>query len=218
MTLIPIAFPLLSAAIALLAAIPLGPVNMEIIRRVLNRHKLSAFKFGAGAAAADGLWPLVVFMGFTPLLEIRWVAVLFWGVSALILLILGTNFIRDAFVSHHDQTKVAPKQKRRFAPIAGFLLVISNPTNLVTWAAVIGIFHGQRFLPARTALSGWVLWFSVAVGTFAYFTILILLVNHYHSFFINPKRLRVLKIFFGSLILAIAVYFSFHLVQTIQGA
>jgi L-lysine exporter family protein LysE/ArgO len=215
---IPIAFPLLSAAIALMAAIPLGPVNMELMRRVLNRHLLSAFKFGAGAAAADGLWPLVVFMGFTPLLKIRWVAILFWGVAALILLVLGVNFIRDAFVSHHDQTKVAPKQKRRFAPLAGFFLVISNPTNLVTWAAVIGIFHGQGFLPESSPLSGLVLWFSVAFGTMAYFTILILLVNHYHSFFINPKRLRVLKIFFGSLILAMAVYFSFHLVKTIHGA
>ena len=139
-------------------------------------------------------------------------------VAALILLVLGTNFIRDAFVNHHAQTKVLPNQKRRFAFLAGFFLVISNPTNLVTWVAVIGIFHGQQFLPVRSFASGLVLWLSVAIGTLAYFTILILLVNHYHTFFINPKRLRVLKIFFGSVIIAMAVYFGIHLVHTLARA
>jgi L-lysine exporter family protein LysE/ArgO len=208
-------FPLLSALVALVAAIPLGPVNMEVIRRVLNRHPISALVFAAGAALGDGLWPLAAFLGLAPLLKIRWVAVVFWSVAVMVLVYLGTNFIREARENQPKPATPPRHYKKRFSIITGFLLVLSNPGNLVTWMAVIGIFHNEGFLPEYGILAGLVLSISVAFGTFAYFGLIILIVHRFHKVFINEKRLRFIRAFFGCLILVMACYFAFNLVRSI---
>jgi threonine/homoserine/homoserine lactone efflux protein len=213
-----LAFPLLSAMVALVAAIPLGPVNMEIIRRVLNRHPISGLVFAAGAALADGLWPLAAFLGLAPLLRMKWPAVIFWSMAVLILLYLGVNSLRES--RENQSVPAAPPlhYKKRFSIITGFLVVLSNPGNLVTWMAVIGIFHNEGFLPEYSVFSGFVLWASVAIGTFTYFALIVLVVNRYHKMLINEKRLRFIKIFFGCLILIMACYFAYNLFRVIAGA
>jgi threonine/homoserine/homoserine lactone efflux protein len=208
-----IAFPLLAAAVAFLAAIPLGPVNMEIIRRVLDRRSGSAWLFASGAAAADGLWPLVTFFGLAPLLQIRWVAVIFWGAAALILFFLGGSFLRDVMKKTQDPSLKIPKENHGIALIGGFFLVVSNPTNLVTWVVTIGVFYNEEFLPPSSILSGLILWFSVAMGSFIYFSLIILLVKRFSRWFIAPHRLRFLKTLFGFIILGVAVYFALHLIR-----
>jgi threonine/homoserine/homoserine lactone efflux protein len=207
---ISIAFPILAAIVGMLAAIPLGPVNLEIIRRVLNRHPFSAVTFASGAAVADGLWPLVSFLGFAPLLNIRWVAALFWGFACLLLLFLGVSFIRDAHAHHHILAPPVQAQKQHLAFFGGFVLVISNPTSLITWITVIGIFDHLGILPDSSHFAAFVLWLSVAFGTLAYFCAIILLVNRHHQLLVTPKRLRLIKTVFGFIILAVAIYFGYH--------
>jgi threonine/homoserine/homoserine lactone efflux protein len=211
----PLIFPVLSGLVAMLAAIPLGPVNMEIIRRVLNRHPVSALVFAAGAALGDGMWPVAAFLGLAPLLKIRWLAVIFWSLAVLVLLYLGTTFIREAR-ENKPKPAVAPLHyKKRFSIMTGFLLVVSNPGSLLTWMAVIGIFHNEGFLPEYGIVPGMVLWISVAFGTFAYFCFVILLVHRFHKVLISERRLRFIRIFFGCLILVMACYFAFNLVRSI---
>jgi len=213
-----LAFPLLSAAIAFIAAIPLGPVNMEIIRRVLNRHIGSALIFAFGASVADGLWPLAVFFGLAPLLKIQWVATIFWIIAVLVLLFLGISFIRDARKKYLNPSVLPLVKKKRYAFLGGFLLVLSNPSNLITWSAVISMFYNEDLLPTCSIFSGFLLWSSVAAGTIIYFCIIIFLVNRHVKLFSNPKRLLFIKTFFGILILCVAVYFAYNLFRTLTGS
>ncbi|HEX9933789.1 MAG TPA: LysE family transporter [bacterium] len=211
----PVAFPIISALVALVVAIPLGPVNMEIIRRVLNRHPISALAFAVGAAVADGLWPVAAFLGLAPFLKIQWAAVVFWSLAALVLFFWGVNFIREAH-KNGPESAIPPRHyKKRFSIITGFLLVLSNPGNLVTWMVVIGVFHREGFLPVYSVFSGLVLFFSAVAGTLAYFTVVILVIQRYHGAFIQPKRLRFIKTFFGCLILLTACYFAYHVARVL---
>jgi threonine/homoserine/homoserine lactone efflux protein len=195
--------------ISLIADVPIGPVNLEIIRRVLNRHKFSAFFFAIGASVADGLWPLVSFLGLSPLLEIRLVASIFWGAASLLLFYLGISFIHEARKNHFASSSILLQQKQHLAFFSGFALVVSNPTNLVIWVAVIGFFHNVGILPEVSYLSAFILWFSVALGSLIYFSTIILLVNHHHKLFSGQKQLGIIKIIFGCFILLLAGYFSY---------
>jgi threonine/homoserine/homoserine lactone efflux protein len=212
------AFPLLSAAAAFIAAIPLGPVNMEIIRRVLNRHPGSALIFASGACIADGLWPLAVFFGLVPLLKTQWVATVFWIIAVFVLLFLGISFIREAREKYRNPSLLPAIKKKRVAILTGFFLVLSNPSNLITWSAIIGIFQNEAILPACSIFSGFVLWISVAAGTLIYFCIIILLVNRHSQLFIKPKRLVFLQTFFGIIILTVALYFGYNLIRTLTAS
>lgn len=207
--------PLIAGTVSFVAAMPLGPVNLEVIRRSLERPARAAVIFAAGAACADGLWPLVTYFGLTPFMEIRWVSAVFWGLASMVLVFLGLSFIRDVRDSFSTPL-VAPKiKKERFSFFTGFFLVSTNPTNLATWVTVIGTLHQIGLLPPPTWGSGFVLWIAVASGTLGYFCLLIYLVKRNHHFFIVPIRLKRIKILFGCLILGIAAYFAFNLIHTI---
>ena len=208
-------FPLIAGTVSFVATMPLGPVNLEVIRRSLERRARAAVIFAAGAACADGLWPLVTYFGLTPFLEIRWVSSLFWGLASTVLIFLGLSFIRDAR-DPFSNPLVTPKiKKERFSFFTGFFLVSTNPTNLATWVTVIGTLHQIGLLPPPTWVSGLVLWSAVAGGTLSYFCLLIYLVKRNHHFFIAPVRLKRIKILFGCLILGIAACFAFNLIRTI---
>lgn len=206
----PIAFPIIAAIIGLIAAVPLGPVNLEIIRRVLDRHRLSAVAFAVGAAVADGIWPMVCFLGLSPLLDIRWVAALFWGIAAALLIFLGVHVIHDAYKPNKPALPKAFVQKKRLAVITGFVLVITNPTTIVSWVAIIGLLDKLGILPPVGRMTALVFWFSVSFGSLAYFAALIFLVNRHHHALVLPKRLRLIKIVFGCIILGVAAYLGYH--------
>ncbi len=210
---ISLAFPIAAGLIGFVAAIPIGPVNLEIVRRVLNRRIFSAMIFAAGAAIGDGLWPVIAFLGFSPLLDIRWVAALFWGFASLLLLFLGMSFMRDARAPHHAAALPAFLLKRRWALIGGLLLVITNPTALVTWITLMGIFDHLGMLPNTSYSAASALGFSVFAGSIAYFTALIVIVNRHHHLLIEPTRMRRIKTFFGAIVLATGAYFCWNFLR-----
>ena len=210
MSTIPLAFPVVAAVIGMIAAVPLGPVNLEIIRRVLDRHRLSAVAFAVGAAVADGIWPMVCYLGLSPLMDMRWVAALFWGIASMLLIFLGIHVIRDAVHPHKTAAPRAFVQKKRLAVIAGFIFVITNPTTLVSWVAIISLLDQLGILPPVSRMTALVFWLSVSLGSLTYFAVLIFFVNRHHHALVLPKRLRLIKIVFGCIILGVAAYLGYH--------
>ncbi|MDZ7370561.1 MAG: LysE family translocator [candidate division KSB1 bacterium] len=213
MSSIPLIFPIITLLTGFAAAIPLGPVNLEIIRRVLDRHVWSAAAFALGAALADGFWPVVCFLGLAPLLDIRWVSALFWGVSSLLLMALGYFVINDALHPHESAFPKAFSRRKRLALIGGFMLVISNPTTLVSWIAIISFFDKLGILPNASPLAALLFWGTVSLGSFTYFSVMILLVHKNHHVFIINSNVKAIKIIFGVFILGIACYLGFHFVR-----
>lgn len=213
MSTIPLIFPIVTLLTGFAAAIPLGPVNLEIIRRVLDRHVWSAAAFALGAALADGFWPVVCFLGLAPLLDIRWVSALFWGVSSLLLMALGYFVIHDALHPHESAFPKAFSRRKRLALIGGFMLVVSNPTTLVSWIAIISFFDKLGILPNASPLAALLFWGAVSLGSFAYFSVMILLVHKNHHVFIINSNVKAIKIIFGVIILGIACYLGFHFVK-----
>src|ERR1700760_1194310 len=67
----------------LIAAVPVGPVNLLCIRRTFAHGPLNGFVSGMGAALGDGVFAVVTGLGLT------WVAQLIEGYAALIELVGG---------------------------------------------------------------------------------------------------------------------------------
>src|SRR4051812_14491799 len=59
-----------SAAVGFFAALPIGPVNLMVIRRTLAFGAVFGFTAGLGAAAADGIFAAVIAFGLTWLQEL----------------------------------------------------------------------------------------------------------------------------------------------------
>jgi threonine/homoserine/homoserine lactone efflux protein len=205
----------MAAAIGFFVALPFGPVNLEIIRKVLNQQTKSAVVFASGAAAGDGLWPVIAFVGVAPWLEIPIVSIIFWTVSTILLSYLGVSALLEKKEHLHPEHPKAAGGKKRFAFIMGFTLVLSNPLNLVAWLTAMGAFHTADILPTTNLFSTIVLWGSVTTGSMTLFSVVIFLVRKYKHFITNsPLEKRVNQIF-GPIIILIAIYFAYNLYQAI---
>ena len=205
-------FPLMAALVGFTISIPFGPVNIEIIRRVLNHQTKQAIAFAAGAATADGMWPTIVFVGIAPLLEIRWVSIIFWSLGTIILIYLGVSALREHQGMHNpdNTTYIKPKGKR-VSYFLGFSLVFSNPLNLVAWLTALGAFHSEGILPKTSFLASFILWLSVFIGTQTLFLTVIFLVRKYKHFISNSKFEKRINMLFGPILLGVAVYFAYNL-------
>src|SRR3990172_4767905 len=79
-----------------LAAIPAGPVQIEVIRRSVNGHLKSSLMVVLGAFLADVFYGAIAFFGIAPFLEKEKVMALFWLAGGLLLTVIGIVSIRQS--------------------------------------------------------------------------------------------------------------------------
>jgi threonine/homoserine/homoserine lactone efflux protein len=156
-------FVLLGIIAGLLAAIPVGPVNVFIISQALKRDFLHGLMAGLTAVVLDISFAFIALAGFfkikvnVPPHFISYVK----AAGAFIILLLASKLIRDSkkFEIPQDREKIpAPTPK----PILGVvLLYLSNPSLYIFWIAVAGTVTGLL----HSRLEGWTaVAFAVSVG------------------------------------------------------
>jgi len=127
----------------LIAAVPIGPVNLICIRRTFAFGPLNGFMSGLGAALGDGIFAAITGFGLT------WVAQLIEGYATIIELIGGGMLVWFGFRTFFapPMTKVencegdgATNLVRSM--ISTFALTITNPATLLAFTAMFASLGG----------------------------------------------------------------------------
>src|SRR5215469_12989086 len=141
--------------IGLIAAVPIGPVNLICIRRTITFGPVNGFMAGLGAALGDGMFAIVIGFGLTAVRE--WIehhSTTIQISGGTLLLIFGLyTYIADPL--HGRAVERNEVQEPRRASLARtlastFALTISNPATLFAFTA---LFAGVGGI-AATADSG----------------------------------------------------------------
>jgi arginine exporter protein ArgO len=156
-------FVLLGIVAGLLAAIPVGPVNVFVISQALKRDFLHGLMAGLTAVMLDVAFAFIALAGFFKIkvnLPPHFASYM-RAAGAVIIFLLASKLVRDSrtFEIPQDREKIpAPTPK----PILGVLLLyISNPTLYIFWLAVAGTVTGLL----HSRLEGWTaIAFAVSVG------------------------------------------------------
>ena len=74
----PVIFLFSAYMMGFLAAVPAGPVQIEVIRRSINGHMRSSFMVIAGALIADIIYGVIALFGIAPFLNDEKVMAVFW--------------------------------------------------------------------------------------------------------------------------------------------
>jgi len=199
-------FILLGLLVGLVAAVPLGPINVFVVSQTLKRDFFHGLLAGLTAILLDVTFCFVALAGFfqikvnlppyaTSALKV---------VASVIILGLSAKLIRDSktFSFPREGDKIpsaAPK------PILGVLaLYLSNPTLYMYWIAVAGTVTGHRLVRygAWTAVA-----FSAAVGAGSalWYLSLVRFVSRRQSR-IKPETFRRLLFFLGLALVGFAIY------------
>lgn len=198
-------FVFLGLIAGLLAAVPVGPVNVFVISQALKRDFLHGFMAGLTAVVLDMAFAFVALAGFfkikvtLPPHFLSYVKV----AAAAIILLLARKLIRDSqkFEIPQDRERIpAPTPK----PILGVLLLyVSNPSLYLFWIAVAGTVTG--LLHAR--LEGWTavaFTASVGVGSLGWYLSLVRFVSSRQRR-IKAETFRRLLFYLGLLLAAFAI-------------
>jgi len=204
-------FIFLGLFVGMLAAVPLGPVNVFVISQALKRDFFHGFLAGLTAAALDTSFCFVALAGFfkikisLPPYSMSVLKVL----AAVIILLLSRKLIRDSqkFEIPRDREKIpsaAPK------PILGVLLLyVANPTLYMFWIAVAGTVTGHRLMGSNLVRYG--TWTAVAfaaavgVGSLLWYLGLVRFVSRRQAR-IKPETFRRILFYLGLALIGFAIY------------
>jgi threonine/homoserine/homoserine lactone efflux protein len=164
----------------LIAAVPIGPVNLICIRRTFAFGPVNGFVSGLGAALGDGIFAAITGLGLT------WVAQLIEGYATIIELIGGAMLV--VFGYRAFWAPALPRETEESADKGGatlvgaivstFALTITNPATLLAFTAMFaglgglaggaGSYNDAAFVVAGVVggSAGWWLVLTGIIGLF----------------------------------------------------
>ena len=185
----------------LVAAVPVGPVNIICIRRTFAFGPLNGFLSGLGAALGDGVFAAVTGLGLT------WIAQLIQGYAALIelgsgmaMVFFGVKIFLD---SREPQLEDARENDKAGASLLGaiastFALTITNPATLIAFTVMFGGLGGLAGGPGTIADAGLVV-AGVVGGSAGWWLVLTTVIGLFHAR-IDARRVIVINRVCGLLV------------------
>jgi len=193
-------------------AAPIGPVNIEIIRRGLRSGFREPFALGMGAVTADGVYLALVCLGVAHVAEYTAVRVALLALGVVMLETLGVLAIRDAFrlkgvpdggpSAHAD----APQASRAASMLHCYGLGIAMmATNVLAMALWLGSSSVVTSLAAAHPMA--YVWLAVSVPAgCATWVVFISTALHFGRRFVNLRVLRAVSILGGLALCGIGLH------------
>lgn len=159
------------------AAVPIGPVNVEIARRALRHGFRGGFFVGCGAVTVDMCYAVLASFSVRPFLDRPRILVALGIAGSLLLAYLGVNCLIGAFrAPAHRLEEGNPGAKAHWGYVTGLLMTSLNPMTLAFWFVVVPGVAGQLSGSPRRDLPlicggvflgafSWVCFFSFLMGS-----------------------------------------------------
>jgi threonine/homoserine/homoserine lactone efflux protein len=201
----------------LIAAVPIGPVNLICIRRTFAFGPVNGFASGLGAALGDGIFAAIMGFGLT------WIAQLIEGYAAIIELIGGAVMVWMGW-----KTFIAPPMPRQVddgpdgegtnllrAIVSTFLLTITNPVTLLSFGVM---FAGLGGLAGRTGDFGDASFVVAGVvgGSTAWWLVLTTVIGLFHAR-IDENAMRWINRACGVLVAGCGLWVLIHVAMKYRG-
>lgn len=184
-------------------AAPLGPINIEIIRRGLAGGFLVGWLVGLGAVSADTIYCIVVVAGLTSVADSPTLRAPLLGAGAIVLGYLGFKSVQTAMAGS-TSTGGLPSPRRSYT--TGFLMAAASPFGIVYWlsigAALVASAVERAGTGATPALVG-----GVTFGLVCWVTLLSILTRAGRRF-VSPTAMRWVTGLSGVALIGFGVYFG----------
>jgi threonine/homoserine/homoserine lactone efflux protein len=195
-------------------AAPIGPVNVEIIKRGLGSGFRQAFLTGAGAMTADATYLTLIFFGLTSFLNISSMKIFLGIAGSLVLIYLGAAGAREFFLAAAVNREPRNRLfKNSF--LTGYLLAISSPMTIVWWTGVFGALLSSQ-VNTKTNIAAFLSCLSILLGCFLW--VLFLATSlHWGKKVINEKITRLISLIAGVFLMGFGIYFLYRTYGSIAG-
>jgi len=115
-------------------AAPIGPINVELIRRGIRDGFLHGWLVGLGALSADTIYAILVVGGLTPFADRPALRVPLYLAGGVMLAWVGWGSVRHALGGMAKADGQPPRRGKSF--VTGFFMAAFNPMGIVYWLSV----------------------------------------------------------------------------------
>jgi len=120
--------------IGLIAAVPIGPVNLIVMQRSLCHGRLNGFVTGLGAMLGDGLFAIVAGFGISAVSS--FVESWSWWIQLVGAFILFAMGLHTFFSRPRIERMVEGSSKLPQSLVSTFALTVTNPVTMLWFAAI----------------------------------------------------------------------------------
>jgi threonine/homoserine/homoserine lactone efflux protein len=133
---------LLAWGLGFVAAIPVGPSQIEMAKRVISGHRWAAGMVVAGSVSSDIVYGTVALFGIAPFLETPWVLASFNAAGIVVLWSLAFLTLRESRQPHAPHLERSSFRSKRWAWVTGFSVASTNPPMILSW--LLGVALAKR--------------------------------------------------------------------------
>jgi threonine/homoserine/homoserine lactone efflux protein len=197
-------------------SVPVGPVNLTVINKALQRGFQRAFLVGLGAAMAETIYAMVLLAGHTTILDMPVVRDAMRAISVGVIALVGLRslmFKEEKFEARDSATveKVDERWHHPRAFMLGFILTISNLMLVVLWATLAALLFAREWvLPPMTSRAMCAT--GVFLGCVSWFLLLAYFVSRAHRR-VKPRTLTISVRACGAVFLVFAALLAWRLVE-----
>ena len=184
---------------------PIGPTNIEVIRRGAQEGWRSARAFCLGVILSLVIYLLLVILGLSYLTESKIFNTLLTILGVIVLAYLSYTSLRDFFSGREIEFGKEQSGNRHFVP--GVVLTISNPAILLLWTGIMG---ADLAASGASLSEGLMLSIGILIGVVVFFTILIFLI-HYGRKFLQQRYIKYVSLLAGIVLLLFCIRFAYGL-------
>jgi len=189
--------------VGLVSALPIGVSALEIVRRGICYGFLAAFFVALGTVTSDIIYSSLAFFGVSnyivnnPLME-----EVGGIVGAIIIAFLGIYIIYEAKINREAPLKKL--EKKEWPPyLAGVVITIFNPFNLLFWTGVTSLIFRSRLVDGDRLLGG-IFLIAAVLGIFSW-TLFLSYISAFGKFNLKSKFKQISNQIIGFLLILAAL-------------
>src|SRR3989344_3078641 len=158
-------------------SLPVGPTNIEVLRRGLKEGWKSASLFVLGNLVALVFYLLLIIFGLSFLTQSKFFNILISFFGIIVLFYLSYSAIKDFFSKKEFKFDTKVESKKNFLP--GVVLTIANPVVLLFWTGILSSSFNNK---QQSLFDGLLLSLGIILGDIIFFIFYIFLIHKGRKF------------------------------------
>ena len=196
-------------------AAPIGPINLEIIRRGIYQGFWPSLIVGAGGMTADLTLMFLMYKGLSEYLTLGSVQILLLILGALVLTYTGFQ----SLFTKNDNITVSPNREEDLRIgllrpyLTGLSLAAFNPLNILFWLGIYGSALSDTF-KEDNLLKAFYISSAIFIGV-GLWNLNLALTVHFSKGILKPRILRAISVCSSLFLLGLGIYFAYKAVLSI---
>jgi threonine/homoserine/homoserine lactone efflux protein len=203
---------LFGAVLGFLTSIPVGAVQLEVIKKTINGHKKPAIATAMGSAMSDLIYGMLALFGFGDYLLHKDFQIFIYSLGIVVLSYLAYRSYKERKYMLHEEKQITYGKRLSF--LTGFTIAITNPGMIIWWFIGFKLFVDLNLFAVMTPGIKALFVFSGVFGLALYLTLEAIILHRYQKSF-SEKFLYRANIFLMIVLSILIFYFAFKLILLI---